>query len=298
MSLANQFTALSLFVSLALTIGLLPAASGQSKTPKFSHDRASVTSRMENVRRLVTTSSGAERIKASGDSKAIALQAEALAAVDAAERSLKQNDVDAASAQLHTATEKMFEAIRLIGGGSDATDKKQRDFDDKAKSVDVLLTAIERIAPEKNGGGRSARATEIRRTAAEAQRHADAGDLTKARRVLDQAYEEAKAELETLRDGDTLVRSLNFASKEEEYHYELDRNDTHKMLLKVLLEDQARSPVAAKQLDDFVTKAAKLRTQAEGEAKSKAFANAVRTLELSTKELQRAIRSAGVYIPG
>ena len=39
-----------------------------------------------------------------------------------------------------------------------------------------------------------------------------------------------------MRSGDTLVRSLNFASKEEEYRYEIDRNDTHQMLIKVLVE--------------------------------------------------------------
>ena len=101
-----------------------------------------------------------------------------------------------------------------------------------------------------------------------------------------------------MRDGKTLVRSLNFASKEEEYHYELDRNDTHKMLVKVLLKDKMKDPKTAARVKENIDKADALRIEAEQLAISKNFTEAVQTLENSTKQIVRAIRAAGIYIPG
>jgi hypothetical protein len=95
------------------------------------------------------------------------------------------------------------------------------------------------------------------------------------------------------------VRSLNFASKEEEYHYEIDRNDTHLMLIKVLVEEKrAANPALDQQVGGFVTKARELRNKAEAAAGHKDHAEAVKLLEESTAELVRAIRNAGIYIPG
>jgi hypothetical protein len=47
-----------------------------------------------------------------------------------------------------------------------------------------------------------------------------------------------------------------------------------------------------------VTESDELREQAEGYAGNKEYETAIDTMEESTRELVRAIRSAGVYIPG
>jgi len=89
------------------------------------------------------------------------------------------------------------------------------------------------------------------------------------------------------------------ASKEEEYHYEIDRNDTHLMLIKVLVEEKrANNPALDQQVQGFVVKAKDLRTAAETAAAKRDHAQAVKLLEDSTVELVRAIRNAGIYIPG
>ena len=48
----------------------------------------------------------------------------------------------------------------------------------------------------------------------------------------------------------------------------------------------------------FTDKAAALRRDAEGQARNGDHAAAIRLLEDSTRELVRAIRSGGIYIPG
>jgi endonuclease III len=107
-----------------------------------------------------------------------------------------------------------------------------------------------------------------------------------------------KVAVDGVRDGETLVRSLNFANKEEEYHYELDRNDTHLMLVRVLLDEKMKDQRISGQVEPFLEEAGMLRRQAEEQADAGEFEKAVSTLEESTRQVTRAIRSAGIFIPG
>jgi len=285
---------------LSLAAFLLPCASAlEKRAPVFSSDPAAVGSRLDNVRRLVTSSSGARRIIEGSDDKAKQQRNEAELHLRAAEKAYEKGDIAESQTALQKATEKMFSSIRQIGTGKDGVDKQTRDFANKAESVDVLLTAIERVANEKGGMQNVLdKAADIRVRAGGARAIAARGDLSGARSKLDAVYEDAKLELERLREGETLVRTLNFASKEEEYHYELDRNDTHRMLLQVLLSDRKKSAGVQNLIDNYVGRSSQLRDRAEGEAGNGAFGQAVDSLEEATKYLQRAIRSAGVYIPG
>ena len=291
--------------SIVMLIALLCVAlfnvgvQADNNKPVFSSDPASVQSRLDNVRRLVTNSSGARRIIEGSDLGAKALRNEAELSLRNAEKAYESGEMTKAQDELQSATEKMFSAVRSVGTGKDGIDKQKRDFEYKAESVNVLLKAVERIAKEKGENGKVLeRANSIRGDAAAAQATANMGNLADARAQIDRSYDQAKQELERLREGETLVRSLNFETPQDEYLYELDRNDTHKMLLKVLLTDDSKSAGMQKLIDGFVDRSGKLRQKAEGQAGSGAFKEAIKSLEESTKYLQRAIRSAGVYIPG
>ena len=293
-----RFLTKAFLTALALGMALtLDAANGPP--PQRVDDPKAVESRLGNLQRLVGNSASATRIDEGGSAEAKRLKAEAEGHVDAAARLLKDGQTIDASEQLQLATDKMFAAIRSAGVGEASEEKKKADFDSRFASTDVLVSALERIAKEKGQQQRYAGETRsIRAKMDLAQRRADKGDLVTAKSDIDGAYEEAKAAVENLRQGDTLVRSLNFANKEEEYHYELDRNDTHQMLVKVLLEDRPLDARAQAAVDQRVEAASVLRKKAEKEAAAGDFDAATSTLEDATKELVRAIRSAGVYIPG
>jgi hypothetical protein len=51
-------------------------------------------------------------------------------------------------------------------------------------------------------------------------------------------------------------------------------------------------------MQPFVDRAAALRSEAEGAARRGDHAGAIAQLELATRELVRAIRVGGIYIPG
>jgi len=70
------------------------------------------------------------------------------------------------------------------------------------------------------------------------------------------------------------------------------------MLKSLLVEEKEKSDYTREQINKFVEQAKLLRQQADAYAGDGAYEVAIGLLEQSTKQLVRAIRSAGIYIPG
>ena len=280
-----------------------PAAADNAaaaRAPRPAENKEQLERRLVSVATLIEKSSAAKQIEASGKPEAQAMRAKARELRQQAEDAYKAGKYPDATRTLDQAARAMMESVRLAAPEQLTAEKKQRDFDNRMESVKALLSAQKRISAEKKLGAKGAETSnQIEAQMREAAALAAAGKLDEGRALLDKVYVATKMSIESMREGDTLVRSLNFASKEEEYHYELDRNDTHKMLVKVLLEEKrASNPNLESMVQKYLDQAAALRTSAEGMAGKRDFESAIRTLEDSTKELVRAIRSAGIYIPG
>lgn len=252
--------------------------------------------RLNSVGTLIEQSSAARQIEVSGIPDAVAGRSQARELYRRAEEAYRAEDYPQAVRLLNEASKKMFEAVRLAKPEEVLTEKKQRDYAARLDSVKALLDALKRIATEK-GANQTEVVGKIENLVRQAGKVAG-GDPGHGRMLLDQAYALAKLAIESLRGGDTLVRSLNFATKEEEYLYELDRNETHRMLIKVFVVEKTAAGGADPRLKSFVDKAEELRRSAEELAAKKEFEGAIKALEDSTQELQRAIRNAGIYIPG
>lgn len=291
---------LSLCAGSAMAADAPPPAEGPARGARAPETKEQLERRLGSVSTLIETSSGARQIEASGNAQAQAERAKARELRQQADEAYKKGDYPTATRLLDTAAKSMFDGVRLAAPEQLMGEKKQRDFDNRMESVKALLTAQKRISAEKKLGAKGADTTgKIEAQIKEAQTLAAAGKLDEGRAVLDKVYVVTKASIESMRDGDTLVRSLNFANKEEEYHYEVDRNDTHQMLVKVLLEEKrASNPNLETMVKKYVDQAASLRGNAEGLAAKKDYDGAIKVMEDSTRELVRAIRGAGVYIPG
>jgi tetratricopeptide (TPR) repeat protein len=266
-------------------------AAGQSVTPE----------RFQKVEKLLEDSSAASRVKEGGNPAAQAKREEAKVLLEEARSAFDAGNSEQADKLLQRATIVMLEAVRMVAPDQSMVDKKYRDFDERLESIEALSEAHARIRKEKglSPASESDLYRVVQRKLAEAKALREQGKPEEGRRLLDEAYAAAKVEIEHLRGGDTLVRSLHFETKEDEYRYELDRNDTHHMLVGVLVKE-GRQPSAGvdKLVQQFMDKAKRLREQAEQQAAKGAYEEAIHTLEQSTKEIVRAIRSAGIYIPG
>jgi hypothetical protein len=255
-------------------------------------DRAQLERRIAAVETLIERSSAAKQIEAGGDEKARAHRERAREIHRRAAEAYRAGDFEGASRLLPQASVAMFEGVRLAGAEAVVAEKRRADYDARLESARSLAAAQRRIAIEKRGvPGAAETSKAIDDLIVQAEREAGAGDLATARGTLERAY---LVSIGSMRGGDTLVRSLDFATKEEEFRYEVDRNDTHRMLLGLLVTDPAKAANA----QDASGRALALRQQAEQRAGAGAWGEAVALLEQSTKELVRAIRAAGIYIPG
>lgn len=278
-----------------------PDASATTVRPaRPPEDKEQLARRLASVATLIEKSSAAKQIEASANPQALALRGKARELRQQAEDAFKAANYLEASRLLDQAAKMMFDGVRLAAPEQVTGEKTQRDFDNRMESVKALLAAQKRVSAEKGQGAKGVETSKkIESQINEAAALAAAGKLDQGRVVLDRVYAATKAEIESMRGGDTLVRSLQFASKEEEYRYEVDRNDTHQMLIKVLLNEKRASNAALESsVQKYLEQAAVLRTNAEGMAAKKDYEAGIKLLEDSTKELVRAIRSAGVYIPG
>lgn len=281
-------------IALAVVLSAGGGARAQQPGAEGSIDRARIEQRLGAVETLLERSSAARQVEASGGAardkrdRARAIYREARTAFAAGQYARASELLPEASAQ-------MFEAVRLAAPEEVTAPKLRSDLEARLESVESLYAAFRRVAAEKPGAaGVAETSRDIENLLRDVRRSASEGKLEAARTALDRAYLLAKSAVSSLRSGDTLVRSLRFSSREDEYRYELDRNDTHQMLVKVLLEGKARTPGQ----QGFLDKASQLRARAQAAAAGADHANAVALLEESTRELIRAIRSAGVFIPG
>jgi len=257
-------------------------------------DRVQLERRLGAVATLIDKSTAARQIEASGDARALEKRERARQIHREAQQAYAKGDLLRASRLLPEASVQMFEAVRLAAPEQITADKARTDYAARLESVRSLLAAQRRISAEKGAPAGSTETTrEIERTVAEAETLA-ATDLPTARVTLDRAYLVAKAAIGSLRGGDTLVRTLTFDTPADEYRYELDRNDTHLMLIDVLLKDKRAQGTA----EGYIGKARELRREAEAQAARGDHTRAIGLLEDATRELVRAIRGAGVFIPG
>lgn len=256
-------------------------------------DPAQLERRIASVETLIERSSGAKQIESSHVAAALEKREKARAMHREAVAAYKSGDLTRTAALLPQAASQMVEAVRLAAPDQVTHGKLRSDFAARLDSARALAGAQRRIAAEKGAPGAADTTKAIDKLLAQAETEAAAGRYEPASAALEQGYLLAKAAIGSMRGGDTLVRSLNFASPKEEYAYELDRNDTHRMLLNVLLDD-----AKAKSAAPAMARAAQLRQQAESQAGAAEFGSAIHLLEESTRELVRAIRMAGVYIPG
>ena len=279
-------------ILLALLLSLCGNANAQSA-------QDAVADRLPNIERLLTQSSGAKQVLNSNNSEALAKRQQALDAYQQAREKIEQGDDQSATKLLNQSTRLMFEAIKMSTPTSLGDDKLIVNYGQRREAVVALQGAFNRISEENHE-------TEVRDKVNQqlaglvenADKLLQKGDNEKARVEIDKAYHLLKVTIESIRSGQTLVRSLQFATKEEEYHYEIDRNDTHSMLIRLLVDEKKKSDAMQQKVGEFVAEANLLRQQAEAFADKNAHEQAIELLEQSTRQLVRAIRSAGIYIPG
>lgn len=285
---------------LALPLGAAHAQEANSAHTEQAaappEDFSKLARQLESVGLLIEKSSAARRIEGSAVPSALARRDEARELHRQAELAYRAGNSSETRRLLKAATKALFDAERLAPPPQMGADKKKHDFEKRLSGVKALLQAQQRLIREKNADPNTVElAASVERATREAEQLYAANKLDEARAALDKGYALLKGSVEKMREGDTLVRSLHFATPADEYRYEIDRNDAHLMLIKTLQEEGKGTD---SMVQKFLASAADLRKEAEAAAGKGDYEAGIKLLEDSTQELMRAIRNSGIYVPG
>ena len=113
----------------------------------------------------------------------------------------------------------------------------RRAYQTKVESIDALFAAYVRVSQEKNLPGQAnlmaSHLGELKRRADDALRR---GDNDTGLQWLDDAYKLVREGVAALRQGETLVRSLNLGSPEAEYDYYVDKTASQMEAIQIMLD--------------------------------------------------------------
>ena len=261
--------------------------------------KESISNRLQNMSKLLNESSGARQVISSTNSEAKQKRQKALELYRQANERLNSGANAEATIILNQSTKLMFEAIRMSTPTSVIEKEIIINYGERRQSVIALKDAFNRISDENHEQESKLKVNkQLEKLINRADELLKNGENTRARTEIDKAYQLLKVSIDSIRSGQTLVRSLQFETKKEEYLYEVDRNDTHSMLIGLLVDEKNKSDSTRKGIIKFVEESKVFRKQADAYAEGGAYEIAIDLLEQSTRQLVRAIRSAGIYIPG
>ena len=261
--------------------------------------KESISNRLQNMSKLLNESSGARQVISSTNSEAKQKRQKALELYRQANERLNSGANAEATIILNQSTKLMFEAIRMSTPTSVIEKEIIINYGERRQSVIALKDAFNRISDENHEQESKLKVNkQLEKLINRADELLKNGENTRARTEIDKAYQLLKVSIDSIRSGQTLVRSLQFETKKEEYLYEVDRNDTHSMLIGLLVDEKNKSDSTRKGIIKFVEESKVFRKQADAYAEDGAYEIAIDLLEQSTRQLVRAIRSAGIYIPG
>ena len=261
--------------------------------------KESISNRLQNMSKLLNESSGARQVISSTNSEAKQKRQEALELYRQANERLNSGANAEATILLNQSTKLMFDSIRMSTPTSVIEKKKIINYGERRQSVIALKDAFNRISDENHEQESKLEVNkQLEKLINRADKLLKNGENARARIEIDKAYQLLKVSIDSIRSGQTLVRSLQFETKKEEYLYEVDRNDTHSMLIALLVDEKNKSDSTRKGIIKFVEESKVFRKQADAYAEDGAYEIAIDLLEQSTRQLVRAIRSAGIYIPG
>lgn len=274
------------------------------KTTPPSQKRLKVTADMVTkkagfVKLLITTSQSAKMMETSDNAEGKAQLAKAHATFAEASVQLENGEFAKADTLLDATIVIMTETSRMLSGDTLTSQRNKHLYDRRLKSVRAFLSKLLRLTKEleepvtlvENLASLESRVAEIEAIAA-------SGDMDTAKTELDKTYKTIRLTLKSIRDGSTLVRTLDFSKPEDEWAYEVGRNNQYLELIQTLKEDGRMKASSEAMVTSLQKRAKEQRKEARKLATDKQWVKAIDTLLKSTGTLKRAIQTMGIFIPG
>ncbi len=233
---------------------------------------------------------------------------EAKMLIQEAKRLLEDSQAALQADDLATASELLNDGLRSLSAASSLAAKQKpppnageeaAHYDRLKRQTEGYLNSIqEELSLRRSASEFATPVAQIEAGLSKAANLAVAKRYGDANAVLAESYKQSVTLVSQLRQGETVVSSLDFATPEEELAYERDRHESYRLLVAIMLNDKDRtSPELTELTDRYLQRSAQIREQAEALALAGDAVAAIGTMEQATGWLVRALRSGGFYVP-
>jgi hypothetical protein len=252
--------------------------------------------KVELLGRLVNESAAAQRIAQSSDGQARELLDSATGAWQRAVQALESGQLRVAGRDAERGLADMADATRRVKDAGRERRLARERYDRLRKRVLSFSEAYRRVLAEKPDAPATGwlDQSEVSRLLEEAGALAGEGEHASANRRLEQAANAVESALSEARHRETLLHELTFTTPEEEYSYELQRNDSYALLVDMLGTKRQQTDTGLQYLQRMLGENETLRKDASELYERGQVDAAIQALEEATRQLARTLRASGL----
>ncbi len=273
------------------------AQSGTAADAGSSPDAQLVGQKLRLLNYLLGSPTG-ERIRSGGDANAKSSLAEIEDMAARAVEALNAGAVDQAAPLVDKGLKQFSFAVKSLKTDTQKEDRvQQARFEELREGVRTFRKSLlEAMAQQPDEAIKPMDTEELNRLVNRADRFAEGERYEDANELLSRAYEMTVTALAKLRESETIVYRLEFASPVEEYQYETSRADSHEELVNVLRARGAAAGTKSSLVDRYLAQSRDLRGRAEAAANAQDFETAIELTRKATDHLNRSLRLMGVQM--
>lgn len=285
---------LSLLVSVVLATWTDVAVPGESGTPD-ANAAGAVSRKLSLLERLLDRSADVARNERQGPQGEFGLPlARARDAHALALTHLRRGDYEAADQALDSALRTISEVSRKTADPGDALRRGQKRYEALSRRGRSFIDAYTRARADRRDVSVDFDESGFREALTEAERLSKSQRYDAANALIQPRLEALERALIRLRHRETLVHSIRGESPEDIFAHELQRNESHRMLIQLMISEREQSASHLSLIEalierDRVARERAMRLHEEGDV-----GRAIESLEQATEELTRALRLSGV----
>jgi len=244
---------------------------------------------------LANRSPSMQRIEQSDDAEAKQLLENARQAYQQANIFLTKNKFEQSGQFIDEGLRALSQAAQSVVDIRRQDDRFRRLYSDLKERVASFIKAFQAVVLEK--GTKAVDLLDqgmVQELVAEAEDLAQAEHFKEANQRLVTAAGMLESALSRARDKETLVHALVFNSPEEEFAYELQRNDSYELLIKLMVSEETIVGSAQGYIQKKAVENQRIKEAAKALAEQGDLKAALSKIENATEQLVKALRMGGV----
>ena len=271
----------------------------QAAAPQGDAAKRMLANKLKLLDQLVNSSPAVKRIENSTNVEAKQLLEKAREAYQHAHKELEAGKIERAGLHINEGYRAVGVASRKVGDSRRKNEAAKARYQDLRQRVLTFLKAFQRVASEKKDRDVSGllEQSDVDELLVEADRLAKKDAFEAANQQLTQLADKVEVALIKARYRETLTHELKFDTPEDEYAYEMGRNRSYVMLVKLLTKERPMSGAGLAYVEQCIERNETLRKDAESQAANGDTAAAIKKQEEGTEQLGRALRASGMAFP-